>query len=133
MIDRFRQLMADQGLSASEFADRIGVQRSSISHILSGRNKPSIDFLEKIKTAFPEADLNWLVSGKKSATSGSSTSPAFSKTVPVSLPPTLFEAKENNEIQKKPAHTNDEPVEQIIMIFRNGTFRVLNPESGKDQ
>ncbi|HNQ83808.1 MAG TPA: helix-turn-helix transcriptional regulator [Bacteroidales bacterium] len=133
MIDRFRQLMADQGLSASEFADRIGVQRSSISHILSGRNKPSIDFLEKIKTAFPEADLNWLVSGKKSATSGLSTSPAVSKTVPVSLPPTLFEAEENNEIQKKPVHKDDEPVEQIIMIFRNGTFRVLKPESGKDQ
>ena len=133
MIDRFRQLMADQGLSASEFADRIGVQRSSISHILSGRNKPSIDFLEKIKTAFPEADLNWLVSGKKSATSGLSTSPAVSKTVPVSLPPTLFEAEENNEIQKKPVHKDDEPVEQIIMIFRNGTFRILNPESGKDQ
>jgi len=125
--------MADQGLSASEFADRIGVQRSSISHILSGRNKPSIDFLEKIKTAFPEADLNWLVSGKKSATSGLSTSPAVSKTVPVSLPPTLFEAEENNEIQKKPVHKDDEPVEQIIMIFRNGTFRILNPESGKDQ
>jgi len=125
--------MADQGLSASEFADRIGVQRSSISHILSGRNKPSIDFLEKIKTAFPEADLNWLVSGKKSATSGLSTSPAVSKTVPVSLPPTLFEAEENNEIQKKPVHKDDEPVEQIIMIFRNGTFRVLKPESGKDQ
>ena len=125
--------MADQGLSASEFADRIGVQRSSISHILSGRNKPSIDFLEKIKTAFPEADLNWLVSGKKSATSGLSTSPAVSKTVPVSLPPTLFEAEEKKEIQKKPVQKEDEPVEQIIMIFRNGTFRVLRPESGKDQ
>jgi transcriptional regulator with XRE-family HTH domain len=125
--------MADQGLNAAEFADRIGVQRSSISHILSGRNKPSIDFLEKIKTAFPEADLNWLVSGRKSANTVFSSTPAESKPVSVSLPVTLFDEKEKSEPKKKPAHNDDDPVEQIIMIFRNGTFRVLKPESGKDQ
>ena len=50
--------------SASSFAEKIGVQRSSISHILSGRNKPSLDFILKILSAYPEVDLYWLFNGK---------------------------------------------------------------------
>ena len=48
----------------SEFADEIGVQRSNISHVLSGRNKPSLDFLMKIKDRFPEIQWEWLIEGK---------------------------------------------------------------------
>lgn len=51
-------------LSLSEFADEIEVQRSSISHVTSGRNKPSLDFIVKIKTRFPEIQWDWLIEGK---------------------------------------------------------------------
>ncbi|MDH7445782.1 helix-turn-helix transcriptional regulator [Aquimarina sp. 2201CG14-23] len=51
-------------VSASGFADAMGVGRSSISHILSGRNKPSLDFVMKITEAYPEAELYWLLYGK---------------------------------------------------------------------
>ena len=51
-------------MSASQFADEIGVQRSSVSHVLSGRNKPSLDFIIKIVAAFPEINSDWLLSGK---------------------------------------------------------------------
>lgn len=51
-------------LNASTFADKIGVQRSSMSHILSGRNKPSLDFILKIYEAFPEINLPWLALGE---------------------------------------------------------------------
>ena len=50
--------------SASSFAQKIEVQRSSISHILSGRNKPSLDFVLKILDAYPEVELYWLLNGK---------------------------------------------------------------------
>lgn len=50
--------------SASSFSDTIGVQRSSISHILSGRNKPSLDFVLKVLSAYPEVELYWLLNGK---------------------------------------------------------------------
>src|SRR5690606_12021523 len=50
--------------SASSFSDIIGVQRSSISHILSGRNKPSLDFVLKVLSAYPEVELYWLLNGK---------------------------------------------------------------------
>ncbi|MDA9585042.1 helix-turn-helix transcriptional regulator, partial [Flavobacteriaceae bacterium] len=51
-------------LTASLFADKIGVQRSSISHILSGRNKPSLDFILKVTNTFTDVDIYWLLNGK---------------------------------------------------------------------
>ncbi len=62
---RILKVISEKKLSASRFASTIDVKRSNLSHILSGRNKPSIDFLHKIKKTYPEIDLNWLITGKK--------------------------------------------------------------------
>ena len=62
--ERISQVIAYSQFSLSEFADEIEVQRSSISHITSGRNKPSLDFLMKIKTRFPELEWEWLIEDK---------------------------------------------------------------------
>ena len=59
---RLEIILKHYGLSASVFAEKISVQRSSISHILSGRNKPSLDFIDKVFQVFPEIDLVWLLS-----------------------------------------------------------------------
>ncbi len=64
MKNRIEQLIKDKGLSSVKFAETIGVQASSISHVVSGRSKPSFDFMEKIKTKFPELNMNWLISGE---------------------------------------------------------------------
>nr|WP_317039255.1 helix-turn-helix transcriptional regulator [Nonlabens sp. Hel1_33_55] len=56
--------MEHHDLNASSFAEQIGVGRSSISHILSGRNKPSLDFVLSILKNFDEVDLYWLLNGK---------------------------------------------------------------------
>ena len=61
--ERITKVIAYSGLSLSEFADEIEVQRSSISHVTSGRNKPSLDFLIKIKKRFPEILWEWLIEG----------------------------------------------------------------------
>ena len=61
---RVQKIINYSELSLSEFADEIGVQRSNISHVLSGRNKPSLDFLMKIKDRFPEVQWEWLIEGK---------------------------------------------------------------------
>ena len=55
--------MEYEGLKSSEFADNIGVNRATISHILSGRNRPSIDFLQKLLSAYPNLNSNWLITG----------------------------------------------------------------------
>lgn len=63
MKERIRALIKKEGLNSSKFAESIGVNRSNITHILSGRNKPSIDFLEKLIISFPNINTNWLISG----------------------------------------------------------------------
>lgn len=52
-----------QRLKPSELADKISVNRATVSHILSGRNKPSIDFLQKLLNNYPELNSNWLITG----------------------------------------------------------------------
>ncbi len=63
MIDRVKKLLEMEQLSPSQFADEINLQRSSLSHVLSGRNKPSLDFVMKIKQRFSEINLDWLIFG----------------------------------------------------------------------
>lgn len=61
---RLEKVIDYYGENASSFAEKIGVQRSSISHILSGRNKPSLEFVLKILSTYPEVELYWLLNGK---------------------------------------------------------------------
>ena len=63
MHSRLKYWMEMEALKSSELADIIGVNRATISHILSGRNKPSIDFLQKLLSNYPELNANWLISG----------------------------------------------------------------------
>ncbi|WP_312510406.1 helix-turn-helix domain-containing protein [Chryseobacterium culicis] len=62
--ERISKIIEYSNLTPSEFADEIDVQRSSISHITSGRNKPSLEFIIKIKSRFPELLWDWLVTGE---------------------------------------------------------------------
>lgn len=64
--DRLQIIIKMHSLSPSAFADQIGVQRSNVSHVLSGRNKPSLDFLEKIIVSFPRVNAHWLITGEMS-------------------------------------------------------------------
>jgi len=64
MIDRIQKIIQQKKLSSSGFADMIGVPRSTISHLLSGRNNPSLEFIQKILDAFPEISTDWLIRGK---------------------------------------------------------------------
>lgn len=62
-LKRLEVILDYYSLSASVFADKVGVQRSGLSHLLSGRNKPSLDFIMKITENFPDVDLYWLLNG----------------------------------------------------------------------
>ena len=66
MHNRLKIWIEAKGLKSSEFADNIGVNRATISHIISGRNKPSIDFLRKLLNFYPELNSNWLITGEGS-------------------------------------------------------------------
>ncbi len=64
MEDRIRLLLEKEQLSSAEFADRIGIQRPTVSHVLSGRNKPGYTFLQRILTSFPSISARWLLLGE---------------------------------------------------------------------
>ena len=65
ITERVKKIMEDNELSSSQMADRIGVQRSAISHVLSGRNKPSLDFILKVLESFSDVSSEWLLRGQK--------------------------------------------------------------------
>ncbi len=64
MLKRIALILQTQNLTVSQFADRIGVQRSALSHVLGGRNNPSLDFVTKILRTFPEIRSQWLLFGE---------------------------------------------------------------------
>ena len=64
MKERIEHIMRSKNLTANQLADLLNVQRSGISHIISGRNNPSLDFVMKLKENFPEFNLDWLIFGK---------------------------------------------------------------------
>lgn len=64
MNSRLQQFLDLEQLTPSRFADILGVQRSGLSHILSGRNKPGYDFMFKLTQKFPQINIEWLLTGK---------------------------------------------------------------------
>ncbi len=64
LLDRIRRIMNSHGLTNSQFCEKIGVQRSLLSHVFSKRNRPSLDFLLKIHAAFDNITLDWLLLGQ---------------------------------------------------------------------
>lgn len=64
MRERIAKIIASEGLNSSAFADLLGIQRSNISHILNGRNGPSLELLQKILNAFPHYNTDWLLMGR---------------------------------------------------------------------
>ncbi len=64
MLNRIALILKHKNLTSAKFADEIGVQRSSISHVLSGRNKPGLEFIQKILKTYPEINSDWILFGK---------------------------------------------------------------------
>jgi transcriptional regulator with XRE-family HTH domain len=64
MLERIQAILKSKNLSASQFAEKIGIQPSGISHILSGRNRPSLEFVQKLLKRFPDINADWLLFGK---------------------------------------------------------------------
>jgi len=110
-IKRLQKIIGYYNLSASAFADKVGVPRSSISHILSGRNKPSLEFIMKILSAFPDVDLYWLLNGKGSFPSleKSITKTVAHKIEAPSLPP-----------DQKLSHQD---IDRVIIFYKDGSFK----------
>ena len=112
---RLQKVIDFYGESASSFAEKVGVQRSSISHILSGRNKPSLEFVLKILSTFPEVELYWLLNGKGSFPKKSEpNSNGSQKTNTVS-------AEETDQVHSNTG-TKNKTIDRIIIFYSDGSF-----------
>nr|WP_288837333.1 helix-turn-helix transcriptional regulator [uncultured Flavobacterium sp.] len=149
-IKRLEIILDYYSINASAFADKIGVQRSSLSHLLSGRNKPSLDFILKILDVYPEVDLYWILNGKgdfpkNNLTATESESTINSTSIPTSINPNpaiaedLFSKSIIEETKTtSPQHSNEmiknlfeEDIEKIVFFYKDGTFKTFNPNQKK--
>jgi transcriptional regulator with XRE-family HTH domain len=105
------------GESASSFAEKIGVQRSSISHILSARNKPSLEFILKIMSSFPEVAWHWLIHG-----TGSFPSTEIKSTIKTTVQNDMGFDSDVKKIIKEDV-VNDKVIERIVIFYADGSFK----------
>ena len=152
-IKRIEIILDYYSLNASSFADKIGVQRSSLSHLLSGRNKPSLDFVLKIMDIFPEVDLYWILIGKGTFPK----SELENENNRVTPTPTYIHPIEDTKIEKQPdlfsekisntknqmeenipnlfsnsktvtVNKTDDEIERIVIFYTNGIFKTYSSE-----
>ena len=116
-LSRLEELMKNNQLNAAAFAEKIGVQRSSVSHILSKRNKPSLDFILKIQSQFDEVNFDWLLLGIQN------------EITPIDQDSHNLNSMKSNIDLKLRSNNNDMEVTQIIQTYKDGSFRVYLPKS----
>jgi len=147
MKERIEEIMRSEGLSAADFADKIGINRSGLSHIINGRNNPSLDFVMKIHNAFPSISLDWLLDGKGEPYEGVSPKNNDNSEIIfddnslfVNHSPEKHEYRKENEV-KQPVYTSkdivkqeikyiDKPAKKITEIrifFDDDTFEIFIP------
>ena len=112
--ERLEKILDHYELNATAFAEEIGVQRSSISHLLSGRNKPSLDFVMKVINRFPEVNLYWLLNGKGS----------FPRAEAPAPPLQTSDMKNVNTVGPE---ASGGAIEKIVVFYSNGRFREYIP------
>ncbi len=142
--------MEAKKLSPTQFAAAINIQRSTLSHILSGRNNPSLDFIIKVVETFPDINLDWLARGvgemynnktgneKPDATQSKPKAPAKEKAKEES-PAVIAVVKEENPAKSPdetkqrtsaPVSTNNAPmpkngIDSIVVLFSDGTYQIM--------
>lgn len=102
--------------TASSFAVKIDVQRSSISHILSGRNKPSLDFVMKVLLAYPEVELYWLINGKGNFPNQKKIESPLQKT-------TLEKSEAFIPSHHAAKDSENSEIERIVVFYKDGSFK----------
>ena len=146
MKSRLQQFLEVEQLSPAKLADIIGIQRSGLSHILSGRNKPGFDFIQKLLLKFPALNAEWLITGKgkmyKESPERPQTDKSTFKSNPISAyEESLFSDNEdvtdsfpeyeltensvNDKTQEIPREKKN--LKRILLIYSDNTFQEIRP------
>lgn len=130
---RLKEMIEEKDLTLLAFSEKVGIQRSSLSHLFSGRNKPSIDLLLKIKHRFPEIDLEWLITGKAlkfndaSSEEGSDKAETAQKVDVTDVNTSDFVTDTQVIKTIEGGLTNkescDKEIERIVLFYKDGRFK----------
>ena len=138
MKDRIAHIIRAKNLTAAEFALRLGIQPSNVSHLLAGRNNPSLEFVKRLKETFPEYNLDWIVMGRGPMTVSEPfmasepavepVAPSVKENVDPSLEGTLFASESQVPVQRdEPYPMPKTDLKRIIMVYADNSFEVLAP------
>jgi transcriptional regulator with XRE-family HTH domain len=157
MEDRIRKFMEYKGISPSELADTIGVQRSNVTHVLKSRNKPSFQFIEKMLQVYPDLNAKWLLLGtgpmvesstknrtlfdqlteqpvttqsplpEKEEVKPTINEQASVETKEIITPPPPIEKKATDNTIQDQFFSPEKPIERLIVFFKDQTFKVYYP------
>lgn len=134
MVDRILKIIRQKNLTPSQFADEIGVQRSGMSHLLSGRNKPSLEFVLKVLKRYPEITADWLLYGDQTAKEKGAVKETESTMPEIPLDWDAAAKIEVEDVKKggRPVHQPGQAkkIEKIVILYRDRTFREYLPDSG---
>lgn len=116
MKERIKELINSKGIQPGELAIMLGVQRSNISHILNGRNKPGALLIEKMLNLFPELNARWLLTGEGNMLFSADNIEQ----------PNMFGIKKNTSefpIEKKQIEIEiKKKIERVILLYDDGSF-----------
>lgn len=124
IAERLQMIINSNRLTNAAFADKIGVQRSSVSHVLAGRNKPSIDFIQKIIQHFPKVDAQWLITGKQSTANKASHNLQTESTIRTTQSSDSNQGT-REEQSAKVQSGNNRSIKKIVLFFDDGTYQEL--------
>ena len=114
ILNRIKKIISDNNLSNSEFAEKIGIPKSSVSHLLSERNNPSLDVIIKISEIFEDISTDYLIFGYKS-----------DKEIPTEPLNNLFDDL-NKETSKDSVKDSNNTIKSIILIYENNKFEQID-------
>ena len=138
LSEKIKQILIQKNISPSIFADEIGIQRSSMSHIIAGRNKPSLDIVQKIVKRFPDLGINWILDEEELPKQSIDVEPYKSRNKPqISANKVGISTGLESNRKKDPAtHAVQENVstntklvsegktaERILIFYTDGTFQ----------
>lgn len=145
MKDRLESILMHYKLNSSKLAEMIDVQRSGISHILSGRNNPSYDFLIRILNTFPDLNANWLLTGKGNMLDidegkqlfneedqkiYGSADPKIAKvdTSGSSDETSLFNNSKQEVYKSNQNENASRAIDKVVILYNDGKFKEYSPE-----
>jgi predicted transcriptional regulator len=123
---RLQKILDFYGVTATLFSEKIAFNRSTISHLLSGRNKPSLEFVMKVLQTYPEVDLYWLLYGKGSFPTPLNKVSTQIKTTSKQNEIPVIDVENSVFENMALKNSNTSAIERIILCYKDGTFKQYN-------